>query len=128
MLFRSDGRVPFLMLGGDGDLEYFGRDNIAVDKYGAALPQFGRYGETRAKLIKKTESISWPEGISVFNALDVETHLLVNAGARPWDRDKDDIRVLYFIAEGRGKIIDDEKAVSAYPKQKEVREVFIEDS
>ena len=45
---------------------------------------------------------------------DVETHVLANAGARPWDRDADDIRVLFFIAEGRGTIIDDEKEVSAY--------------
>lgn len=123
----TDGRVPFLMLGGDGDLEYFGRDNIAVDRYGNPLPQFGRYGETRAKLIKKAKPVSWPEGISVLDAREVETHLLAQAGARPWDRDADDIRVLYFIAEGRGKIIDDENEVSAYPKHKEVHADFIEE-
>lgn len=123
----TDGHVPFLMLGGDGDLEYFERDNIAVDRYGVALPQFGRYGETRAKLIKKTQPANWPEGIAVLDAREVETHLLGNAGARPWDRDADDIRVLYFIAEGRGKIIDDEKEVSAYPRQKEVHAAFIEE-
>ncbi|MEQ1516956.1 MAG: hypothetical protein ABL931_10765, partial [Usitatibacteraceae bacterium] len=57
---------------------------------------------------------------------DVETHVLANAGARPWDRDADDVRVLYFVAEGRGKIIDDEKEVSAYPVQKETRAPFVE--
>ena len=57
---------------------------------------------------------------------EVETHVLANAGARPWDRDADDIRVLYFIAEGRGKIIDDEKEVSAYPVQKETHLLFVE--
>lgn len=45
----------------------------------------------------------------------VETELSQLAGARPWDRDKDDVRVLYFIAEGRGTIINDEKEVSHYP-------------
>ncbi|MEO8104580.1 MAG: pectate lyase, partial [Betaproteobacteria bacterium] len=30
----TDAQLPFLMLGGDGDLEYFGEDNIAVDKAG----------------------------------------------------------------------------------------------
>ncbi len=122
----TDAQVPFLMLGGDGDLEYFGRDNIAVDKYGMALPMFGRYGETRAKLIKAPKPVAWPNGINVMPSRDVETHVLANAGARPWDRDADDIRVLYFVAEGRGEIIDDENKVSAYPVQKEVRAPFVE--
>ena len=122
----TDERMPFLMLGGDGDLEYFGKDNIAVDKHGVALPMFGRYGETRAKLINATKPVAWPNGIKVMESRDVETHVLANAGARPWDRDADDIRVLFFIAEGCGKIIDDEKEVSAYPVQKETRAAFVE--
>ncbi|MEO8384075.1 MAG: pectate lyase [Betaproteobacteria bacterium] len=122
----TDAKLPFLMLGGDGDLEYHERDNIAVDKHGEALPMFGRYGETRAKLIKMDHPVAWPAGIAVLPTIDVETHVLVEAGARPWDRDADDIRVLYFIAEGRGKIIDDEKEVSAYPVQKETRAPFVE--
>jgi pectate lyase len=119
-------QMPFLSLGGDGDLEYFARDNIAVDRNGAPLPMFGRYGETRAKLITVENPISWPTGITVMPSREVETHVLASAGARPWDRDEDDIRVLYFIAEGQGKIIDDEKEVSAYPVQKEVRAPFVE--
>ena len=122
----TEGAVPFLMLGGDGDLEYYGKDNLAVDKYGAPLPMFGRYGETRAKLIEMPAPVSWPEGVAVMASRDVETHVLANAGARPWDRDADDIRVLFFIAEGRGKIIDDEKEVSSYPVHKETRAVFVE--
>lgn len=122
----TDARLPFLTLGGDGDLEYYGKDNIAVDKHGAPLPMFGRYGETRAKLIKMQAPVSWPAGIAVLPSRDVETHVLANAGARPWDRDADDIRVLYFIAEGRGKIINDENEVSQYPVQKEVRMPFVE--
>lgn len=119
-------QLPFLMLGGDGDLEYYGRDNIAVDQFGKPLPMFGRYGETRAKLIELDKPPIWPAGVTVIDPRDVETHVLATAGARPWDRDADDIRVLYFIAEGRGKIIDDEKEVSAYPVQKETRAPFVE--
>lgn len=122
----TDEKLPFMMLGGDGDLEYFARDNIAVDKHGVALPMFGRYGETRAKLINAAKPVAWPNGLKVMASRDVETHVLANAGARPWDRDADDIRVLFFIAEGRGKIIDDEKEVSAYPVQKETRATFVE--
>ena len=122
----TTGKLPFLLLGGDGDLEYYAKDNIAVDMYGEPLPMFGRYGETKAKLIEKSEPVSWPAGLAVLPAREVETHVLANAGARPWDRDYDDIRVLFFVAEGRGKIIDDEKDVSAYPVQKETRAPFVE--
>jgi hypothetical protein len=122
----TDEGLPFLMLGGDGDLRYHGRDNIAVDKFGKALPMFGRYGETRAKLIEVKKPVLWPDGIDVIAARDVETHVLAQAGARPWDRDADDIRVMFFIAEGRGEIIDDESQVGFYPKPKETRAPFVE--
>lgn len=122
----TEGQLPFLTLGGNGDLEYYAKDNIAVDKYGAPLPMFGRYGETRAKLIEKSEPVAYPIGVPVIAARDVETHVLATAGARPWDRDEHDIRVLFFIAEGRGKIIDDEKEVGGYPVQKETRAPFAE--
>lgn len=118
--------LPFMMLGGDGDLQYYARDNIAVDKWGSPLPMLGRYGETRAKLIVSPAPVSWPAGVAVIPARDVETHLLASAGARPWDRDADDIRVLFFVAEGRGTIINDEKDWSAYPVQAETRAPFVE--
>jgi len=119
-------RLPFLMLGGDGDLEYHGRDNIAIDPHGEPLPMFGRYGNTKARLIEKAEPVAWPEGLEVMPAVDVETHLLARAGARPWDRDEHDVRVFFFIAEGRGKVIDDEREVGGFPVMKEVRAPFVE--
>ena len=122
----TDERLPFLMLGGDGDLHYYGRDNLAVDRHGAPLPMFGRYGETRARLIERSKPGIWPAGLPVLPARDVETHLLANAGARPWDRDAHDLRVLFFIAEGRGEIIDDEKQVGGYPAFEETRAPFVE--
>lgn len=122
----TEAGLPFLMLGGDGDLRYYGRDNIAVDKFGNPLPMFGRYGETRARLIEAKKPVVWPEGINVLPARDVETHVLANAGARPWDRDADDIRVLFFIAEGRGEIIDDESEISSYPAPKPTKATFVE--
>ena len=50
-------------------------------------------------------------------AVDVERHVLHNAGARPWDRDSNDIRVISDSAEGRGHIIDSESEVGGYPVQ-----------
>lgn len=122
----TDAGLPFLMLGGDGDLLYYGKDNLVVDKFGNPLPHYGRYGETQAKLIKAKKPVSWWPGLSVLPARDVETHVLALAGARPWDRDPHDIRVLFFIAEGRGKIIDDESEVGGFGEVKPVTAPFIE--
>lgn len=111
----TDAGLPFLMLGGDGDLAYYSRDNRAVDRHGNGLPQFGRYGETKAKLIVAKSPLANVSGYSILPAGEVETSVLATAGARPWDRAPDDIRVLFFVAEGRGDIIDDEAEVGGYP-------------
>ena len=118
--------LPFLMLGGDGDLRYHGRDNIAIDRAGLSLPMFGRYGETRAKLIAVPRPVVWPAGLPVLAARDVETHVLASVGARPWDRDAHDIRVLFFVAEGRGEVIDDESEVGGYGEVTPTAAPFVE--
>lgn len=123
----TDEGLPFLMLGGDGDLAYYGRDNRAVDRHGKPLPQFGRYGETKARLLPAKAPLAAIGGYRVLPSGDVETSVLASAGARPWDRAPDDIRVLFFIAEGRGEVIDDEHEVGpGYPAIKENRAPFVE--
>ena len=122
----TDPGMPFLMLGGDGDLEYYGKDNRAVDRHGNPLPQFGRYGETKARLITANAPLADVSRYTVLPSRDVETSVLQTAGARPWDRAPDDIRVLFFVAEGRGDIIDDESEVGGYPHPAPTRAPFIE--
>ncbi|AEG50707.1 hypothetical protein Sphch_3089 [Sphingobium chlorophenolicum L-1] len=122
----TDPGLPFLMLGGDGDLAFHGRDNRAVDRFGNALPMFGRYGETKARLVEAKEPLASLDGFDILPSGAVEASLLASAGARPWDRAADDIRVLFFVAEGRGEIIDDEHQVGAgYPKLAETRAPFV---
>ena len=123
---NTDPGLPFLMLGGDGDLAYYGRDNRAVDRHGNMLPQFGRYGETRARMLPAKAPLASIAGYSVLPSGAVETSVLQTVGARPWDRAPDDIRVLFFVAEGRGEIIDDEKQVGGYPHPVEAHAAFDE--
>jgi hypothetical protein len=123
---NTEPGLPFMMLGGDGDVEYYGKDNVNVDKHGNPAPMFGRYGHTKAKLIEVPQPPTWPAGLAVLPAGEVETHVMARVGARPWDRDDDDNRVIFFVPEGRGQIINDEKDVSAYPKQAETRAPFVE--
>ncbi len=108
--------MPFLMIGGQGDLDYHGADNLMVDRWGSALPELGSYGQTGAKIIPHATALDWPEGLVALPALQVETHVLTHAGARPWDRDVEDVRVLADVAEGRGEIIDHEDEVGGYPE------------
>ncbi len=110
--------IAFLMLGGGGDLDYHGRDNVAVDRLGRPLPMFGRYTTTAARIIEHAAPLDWPAGLEALPAVEVETWVLKNAGARPWDRDPHDVRILADVAEGRGKIIDSEAEVGGYPTVK----------
>ena len=111
----TDPDLPFLMIGGVGDLLYYGRDNIAVDRLGNDLPMFGRYGVTRAQIREQDAPLHDLEGFDILETVDVETVLLATSGARPWDRSEMEIRVLFYIAEGRGEVIDSEAEVGGYP-------------
>ncbi|MGE3867356.1 MAG: polysaccharide lyase family 1 protein [Hyphomonadaceae bacterium] len=123
----TPSELAFMMIGGHGDVEYFGRDNIAVDRIGNALPMFGRYATGRARIIQMRRAPTWPEGLEAIAAQDVERYVLRNAGARPWDRDRHDIRVIADAAEGRGQIIDHEDEVGGYPVQEMTRRAFTAD-
>ena len=120
----TESPIAFLMLGGHGDLEYYGRDNVAVDRIGNPLPMFGRYGANRATLIEVDEPPVWWDGLDVRESADVERWVLENAGARPWDRDAHDVRILANAAEGRGEIIDNEDEVGGYPRHEMTRRAF----
>ncbi|WP_121115943.1 pectate lyase family protein [Croceibacterium ferulae] len=122
----TDENLPFLMLGGVGDLAYYGRDNIMVDLHGNPLPAFGRYGVTAAQLIEAPEPLASLDGYDIMPAADVETTVLATAGARPWDRGPQEVRVLYFIAEGRGDVIDSEVEVGGYPTIEPTSAPFVE--
>ena len=122
----TDPGLPFLMLGGVGDLAFYGRDNSAVDRLGNPLPMFGRYGKTQAKLIEAEAPLASLAGYAILPAGEVETTLLATAGARPWDRGSEELRVLFFIAEGRGEVIDDESEVGGYPKPEPTAAPFAE--
>jgi len=106
--------LPFFILGGDGDVKIRVEDNIVVDKWGKELPMSGRNTTSRAD-VKPSQELELPAGVEILSAKDVERYVLKNAGARPWDRDKHDVRVLADTAEGRGEIIDSQDQVGGYP-------------
>jgi hypothetical protein len=109
--------VALFELGGAGDVELYMKDNIAVDRIGRPLPMLGRYTTSAAKIIEVKTGPAFPEGVKPLAAVDVENSVIANAGARPWERDEVDWRVIADTIEGRGKIIDSEQEVGGYPVQ-----------
>ncbi|RZJ31087.1 MAG: pectate lyase [Brevundimonas sp.] len=107
--------LAFLMIGGAGDLEYYGRDNIAVDQVGEPLRMFGSYTTTSARIIQTRRPPVWWEGLAPIPAVQVQVSVLSQSGARPWDRDQRDVLLIAEVAEGRGEIIDHEREVGGYP-------------
>ena len=66
----------------------------------------------------------WPDAFEAIPAVDVRAHVLRNAGARPWDRDAIDRRIIEEVRSGTGKIIDTEAEVGGYPANQETRARF----
>lgn len=118
--------LAFFMLGGSGDVELFMDDTIAVDRIGEPLPLIGRYSTGRNRAIELKRAPALPHGVQPIPAIDVQDHVIANAGARPWDRDDIDRRIVANVIEGRGAIIDSETEVGGYPRIPEVRAPFVE--
>ncbi|MFZ4122601.1 MAG: pectate lyase family protein [Caulobacterales bacterium] len=107
--------LPMIMIGGDGDLRLFERGNIAVDRWGQLAPVLGRYTTSSATVIPIAAPLPSSVWLPQIQASRVEAYVLANAGARPWDRDRHDVRILANAAEGRGEIIDSQDEVGGYP-------------
>jgi pectate lyase len=116
--------VALFQFGGSGDVELFLEDNILVDRLGRSLPELGRYTTSAARTIALKRAPAMPGNYKPMRAVDVQDAVLRNVGARPWDRDATDARIVANTIEGRGKIIDSEQEVGGYPKQIETRQSF----
>ncbi len=105
--------VAFFSFGGSGNLELLERDNLAVDRLGRPLPASGRYTTSPARV--DASDVPMPAGLVAVPAEQVQDAVVANAGARPWDRDATDRRIVADTIEGRGAIIDSEQDVGGYP-------------
>lgn len=118
-------QAAFFMFGGSGQLDLYLHDNIAVDRIGNPLPQMGRYttAPIEPHMLKAPPPL--PFGVAPIPAVDVQDAVIANVGARPWDRDDTDRRILENTIEGRGHIINSQNEVWGYPKQQETRQPFV---
>jgi hypothetical protein len=100
---------------GAGKANVFARDNVAFDLAGGALPEVVG-GPNRL-----AERPVWPARFVARAAVDVADHVLANAGARPWDRDAVDERIVDGVRSRSGRVIDSQEQVGGYPTSTSTR-------
>lgn len=115
----TDPKAAAFMLGGEGDLRLAMANNDLRGAGGGALAEYGTFGSKKAKLIEA------PKPILVDPVPELAT-TLASCGARPWDRDPIDARIVKDVISGTGRIIDSENDVGGYPVRPEIHTAFLE--
>ncbi len=113
--------MPLFVLRGSGPVDVFARDNVTLRRAGQDVRIIGTNNEKGRRVDAPP---LWPDTIEVMPVTDVKEYVLKNAGARPWDRDAIDKRIIREIREGAGRVIDSEQEVGGYPTMKETRSRF----
>ncbi|SEI01808.1 pectate lyase, PelA/Pel-15E family [Rheinheimera pacifica] len=76
--------------------------------------------DTAGVIKRLTAAPVWPQGIRVMAAKEVEHQLLPVVGARYWQRDVTDQRIVQSYVNRDGRIIDSQQQVGGYPQIKPV--------
>ena len=95
-----------------------------MDDVGQAVAHTGVYTASRARIVQ-ADTAYLPPDIKIHVVHDLERSLPLVAGARPWQRDPIDFKLLSDVAEGRGLIIDSEvENAMGYPLYAPTSRVF----
>ncbi len=109
-------RMPLVHCRRESPFEIFMADNLRIgvnsDVPLLAIDSRAKAGECRVLDTKPF----WPPELVAMPASQVKDHVLANAGARPWDRDEVDRRIVEQARTGGGRIIDSEQEVGGYPQ------------
>ena len=115
----TDPHLPFLIVEGQGDLDLYAHDNLATYADGLPMPATRVLPTQPLPTIRPQRTPPlWPEGFKAIPARQVEARVLAQAGARPWDRDSVDVRLVDQVRKGAGAgaVVDDEAEVGGYPR------------
>lgn len=104
---------------GVAECDAYVRDNLHLDRDGRPLPlqlavETRKGLERGAEFRLVAEPPLWPANFRAQPAADTAAAVLADAGARPWDRDAVDRRLIEEARRGAGKIIDSENEVGGY--------------
>lgn len=121
----TDDDTPLFHFGGAGDLELFAEDNFAYDQAGNPVQNVRKSDRSRGGVVRQVNEIPlWPDDLEVIPVSELQEYLVQNAGARPWDRDEHDRRIIQSVIDKTGEIIDGEHEVGGYPDMKETHRPF----
>lgn len=101
----SSANIPMLLVD-NGPCQVYLEDNVASMMNGKAATIF--IGDS-AKLV--SEKPIWFKNLMLIKAEDVKSQIVLDAGARPWDRDEHDKRIIEQVLNRSGEIIDSETEV-----------------
>jgi hypothetical protein len=114
--------TPLLYSTGPGACELFASDNRSrLGEHEAPL-----LGGNVENFVTVERPPLWPADFAALPVSSVESYVLEHAGARPWDRDPTDLRIVREARDGSGKVIDSEREVGDYPAVSETRAPFVE--
>ena len=94
-------------------------DNLFFDRQGKPVEV-----QVKGLHTKCEKKPFWPDGLTALPADKVKDSVAKNVGARPWDRDAVDRRILQAAMDGKGKIIDSQDEVGGYPTVPATRAPF----
>lgn len=97
--------LPLVAYQGDAFMEANRVDNLDGDP----MPQV--HGDIRLLEVPPL----WSENLQPWPVAEVKNRVLDRAGARPWDRDPIDQRIVNSVRQGSGRIIDSQEDVGGYP-------------
>jgi hypothetical protein len=104
--------TPLLFSSGVGSCQVFLKDNVATDARGRPAPQLGGLLQN---FREQKEPPVWPPGFEAAPASTLVEKFAREVGARPWDRDAIDARIIEQALSGSSRIIDNESEVGGYP-------------
>lgn len=121
----TDAKAAAFMLGGEGPLVLTMLGNLALDRSGAAIPRLGRFGtgDPEFRDLNAIDDRTPPTRTAMQPMIN---KTLTTCGARPWDRDPIDARIVADVRKGTGRIIDSEQDAGGYPVRPETCAAFIE--
>jgi pectate lyase len=108
----------------DGILETYIKDNVLYTPDGSPGEVLSISSNFEGKIIEMESPSIWHESIEVLPVDDVEEYIVINVGARPWDRDPIDKRIINEAITGTGAIIDSENDREGYPKHEPTYKTF----
>ncbi len=118
----SSSSSVMLMKVSNGACEVYMADNVSAKETGVV---YNEYKGDETYLVD--EKPVWHDNIQLLPAAELPSYLFAEAGARPWDRDSIDWRILQEMQADTGKIIDYETEVEGYPSYASDTADFIEE-